>query len=78
MSRKWRLQAQLLGGAANGITIELETLADRICIYRNAGAPVVVEGDPDSSTRPGHSLLGIYDLVGPVGPEIPVYVAVGS
>lgn len=75
---RWRIRAQLLGGSAGGLTIELEDLPARISVYRNGGGPVAVAGDPDASPHPGHVLLGVYDLVGPVGPETPVYVALAS
>ena len=67
-----RFRAQLFGGHGDGLIIELARLEPTIAVYRNGGAPFASDTVPEPTG--GARLLGNYELVGPVGPEIPVYI----
>jgi hypothetical protein len=77
-SRLWGCRAQLFGGHGSGLVLELPRLVPRISVYRNGGAPFAVPGDPTTAGREEPTLVGVYDLVEPVGPETPVYIPGGS
>lgn len=69
-----KLRVQLLGGRAAGGTVTLTETAPTIHVFQNGGPPYAVPGDagaPDSE----RVALGTYELVGPIGPETPTYVA---
>jgi hypothetical protein len=69
------LRAELFGGRGGGMTIRLRVLDPQIAVFRNGGPPFALPpGDmPDAESHA--SYLGIYELVGPLGPETPVYVS---
>lgn len=68
-------RAQLIGGPISGETVELPSFEPRICVYRNGGAPFALSPE---ATPPGDvALLGEYDIVEPLGPDTPTYVARG-
>jgi len=67
-----RFQAQLIGGLASGGHIKIPSLEPTICIYQNGGMPFALpagQAPPDDV-----ALLGTYDIVGPIGPDMPTYV----
>jgi hypothetical protein len=66
----------LFGGNGDGLMIQLPRLDTRITVYRNGGPPFVVTDGADAPRLDEARVLGIYELVGPVGPETPVYVPV--
>jgi hypothetical protein len=71
-----RFRAQLVGGAAGGEIVRMDRIERRIAIWQNGGAPFVApteEAAPSDVTE-----LGLYELVGPIGPEMPTYVAIAS
>lgn len=72
--RRFHFQARLFGGDGDGTTIWLDEFAPRISVYRNGGSAFGQPGDPAGDNADGAELIGIYDLVGPVGPETPIYV----
>jgi hypothetical protein len=54
------------------MTVRLPRLEDRIKVFRNGGPAF---GLGVSDPEPAHAeLVGVYELVGPVGPETPVYI----
>lgn len=69
-----RFQAKLFGGQGDGATVRLSQLEPRISVYRNGGPAFAIAGHPASDEVNGAPLIGIYDLVGPIGPEVPIYV----
>jgi hypothetical protein len=69
------LRAELFGGRGGGLTIRLEKLDDQIAVFQNGGAPFSVPPGSEPEHGAGTSFLGIYELVGPLGPETPVYVS---
>ena len=73
--RRWAFEAQLFGGPGNGITIELDEFEPRVTVFRNGGPPFVVPGNVDASEHPDSTRIGVYELAGPIGPEMPIYVA---
>jgi hypothetical protein len=62
------IMVQLLGGPAGGLLVQVPRLEDQISVYRNGGPPSSVGSGPGA-------FVGTYELVGPVGPETPIYVA---
>lgn len=69
-----RFRARLFGGGGNGLVIQLSALAPRITVFQNGGPAFAVAADDGAAVRDAHRLGG-YELVGPLGPETPVYVA---
>jgi hypothetical protein len=72
-SHRW-FRAQLFGGGASGLVIELSALLPRITVFQNGGPAFAVPADEGCAGGEARRLGG-YELVGPVGPETPVYVA---
>jgi hypothetical protein len=70
-----RFEAELFGGAGNGLTIGLQEFEPQVTVFRNGGPPIVESGDVDASQHPDAAYLGVYELAGPIGPETPIYVA---
>lgn len=70
---KLTFHAELLGGRADGELVELASLLPRLAVYRNGAGPVATE---PGAVPPGagYVRVGDYELVGPAGPEMPVYV----
>jgi hypothetical protein len=71
----WLLEAQLFGGRGDGLTIKVHGFAPQVTIFRNGGPPFAVSGVVEATDHPEATRLGVYELVGPVGPDTPVYVA---
>lgn len=59
------IQALLLGGGADGTAIRLQELHRELIVFVDGGV-VVAGGSREGGIR--------YQLVEPVGPEMPVYV----
>jgi hypothetical protein len=68
-------RAELFGGSASGLMIQLSRLDDRIAVYRNGGAPFAMASDDAPPPADQASFIGMYELVGRAGPETPVYVS---
>jgi hypothetical protein len=71
--RRWRLRARLLGGAADGRSIELDSLIDAIAVYVVDG--VTIACDRALPHAGEGRFVGTYRLATGVGPEPPVYVS---
>jgi hypothetical protein len=71
----WCFRAQLFGGLGNGLVIRLPSLAPSITVFQNGGAPFAVADTDQATPVEDARRLGEYELVGPLGPETPVYVA---
>jgi hypothetical protein len=69
-----RFRAQLFGGDASGLILELSALVPKITVFQNGGPAFALAADEGSAAGDARRLGG-YELVGPVGPETPVYVA---
>jgi hypothetical protein len=64
--------AILTGGPVSGCRVELASLEPTISVYQNGGAPFAL---PEHEPQPADvAWLGRYDLVGPLGPDVPIYV----
>jgi hypothetical protein len=74
--RHW-FRAELLGGEGDGLRVEMADLHDVITVARNGGAPFVMDSSVAVDTGDIRS-LGRYELVGPIGPDTPVYVAISE
>ena len=72
-SHHWRLRARLLGGSADGRSVQLDSLMEAIAVY------LVDEGmiacDRALPHRAEGRFIGVYRLATGTGPEPPVYVA---
>jgi hypothetical protein len=71
--RRWRLRARLLGGGADGRSVEVDSLMDAIAVYLVDGATVAC----DRALPHGGEgrFIGTYRLASGSGPEPPLYVA---
>lgn len=65
--------ALLLGGAGDGTKIQLSRCHEQITAYIYKGAYIGLA--PGEQVPSGARELGRYQLVGPPGPEEPVYVS---
>jgi hypothetical protein len=73
-----RFQARLFGGPADGCLVRLANLSARVAVYRNgAGASAKEPAFADHPAAEG-GFVGYYELVEPLGPETPTYVASSS
>jgi hypothetical protein len=68
-----RFRAMLWGGKAGCKPVFVDELRSEICAYQNGGAAFAADEGAELPT--GTVCLGHYELVGPLGPETPVYVA---
>jgi hypothetical protein len=73
--RRWLRRAELLGGAGSGLAIELDRFDPRVSVFRNGGPPFAVPGQVDPAEHKDAVFIGVYDLVDPLGPDTPIYVA---
>ena len=71
----WRRIAILFGGRGDGYRVTLDALHATVTVFQNGGLPFAVEGDVRTSSHPNAQRLGVYELVEPIGPDVPVYVA---
>lgn len=71
----WCFEAQLLGGAGNGLTIKLWALVPQVTVFRNGGPPLAMPGCIDEPPAPEARRIGVYELVQSGGPEKPIYVS---
>jgi hypothetical protein len=71
-----RFRAQLFGGEGDGLIIGLEQLSSTITVYQNGGLPFAAEYQDEATAPADARRLGIYELVGPIGPDTPVYIPV--
>ena len=71
--RRWRLRARLLGGGADGRSVEVDSLMDTIAVYMVDGMTVAC----DRALPHGDEgrFVGTYRLANGSGPEPPLYVA---
>jgi len=69
-----RFRVQLCGGPAAGIVVAVAAFDDRISVYQNGGAPFAV-AESTIVRESDVECLGSYELVQPLGPDRPVYVA---
>jgi hypothetical protein len=69
-----RFRAQLFGGNGDGLVVDLPHLDATITVFRNGGPPFVLAADVEPGAEQDANLLGRYELVGPIGPETPVYI----
>ena len=70
----WQLEAQLFGGSGDGLSIKLDSLTPQVTVFRNGGPPFAVPGVVVGGEHPDAVHMGVYELVGPAGPDTPVYV----
>lgn len=70
---RWRLRARLLGGGADGRSVQVDSLMDAIAVYLVDGGMIAC----DRALPHGGEgrFIGIYRLATGNGPEPPVYVA---
>lgn len=68
-----RLRALLWGGKAGCKPVFVDELKSEIRAYQNGGAAFAA--DEGAELPVGTSFLGRYQLIEPLGPETPVYVA---
>src|SRR5947209_16026534 len=68
--RRWRLRVRLLGGGADGRSVEIDSLSDAIAVYVVDGATIACDRSLPHS-REG-SFVGTYRLATGSGPEPPV------
>jgi hypothetical protein len=62
----------LFGGAADGRIVRVQFLEDPVAIYRDRqGELFAIASD---APAPEGAFLGVYEFVGPRGPEQPVFV----
>jgi hypothetical protein len=73
--RRWLARAQLFRGRGDGLTVRLEALAPQITVFQNGGPAFAVAGRVAAGEHPEAEMIGVYDLVEPLGPETPIYVA---
>jgi hypothetical protein len=71
----WNFEAQLFGGAGNGLTIRLAKLVPQVTVFRNGGPPLAMPGSLDESACPEARRIGVYELVQADGPETPIYIS---
>jgi len=62
----------LFGGPADGRVVDVQFVDDRVAIYRSWTDELVVRAA--DAPAEGGEFLGIYQFVGPRGPEQPVFV----
>lgn len=71
--RRWRLRARLLGGGADGRSVEVDSLMEAIAVYFVDGATIACDR---ALPHAGEGrFIGTYRLASGSGPEPPVYVA---
>ena len=71
--RRWRLRARLLGGGADGRSVEVDSLMDAIAVYVVDGATIACDR---ALPHAGEGrFIGTYRLASGSGPEPPLYVA---
>lgn len=72
-ANRWRLRARLLGGGADGRSVELDSLMDAIAVYFVEDQMIAC----DRALPHGGEgrFIGVYQLATGTGPELPVYVA---
>lgn len=70
---RWRLRGRLLGGGADGHSVQLDSLMDTIAVYLVDGA--VIGCDRALPHRGEGRFIGVYRLATGTGPEPPVYVS---
>jgi hypothetical protein len=73
--KDWHFEAQLFGGAGNGLTIKLQALVPQVTVFRNGGPPWAMPGCLDQPPSPDARRIGVYELVQSAGPETPIYVS---
>jgi hypothetical protein len=71
--RRWRLRARLLGGGADGRSVEVDSLMEAIVVYMVNGTTIAC--DRALPHRGEGRFIGTYRLASGSGPEPPVYVA---
>jgi hypothetical protein len=74
----WHRSAVLFGGEGNGYTVKLDALHPTVTVFQNGGPPFALAGDLQRGSQPHAQRLGVYELVEPIGPDVPVYVATRS
>ena len=73
LPRVWAFQARLFGGPAAGFSVTLTEPLDEIAVFWNSTGLVVTDARQAGALE-AEGLIGLYELVGPAGPEVPVYV----
>jgi hypothetical protein len=71
--KRWKPRARLLGGAADGRSVQLDSLIDAIAVYLVDG--VTIGCDRALPRGIDGRFVGVYRLASGTGPEQPVYVA---
>jgi hypothetical protein len=71
--RRWRVRARLLGGGADGRSVEVDSLMEAIAVYVVDGTTVACDRAlPHAGVG---RFVGTYRLASGSGPEPPLYVA---